>query len=120
MRSRLILFTLSLYLAFALACSKQPAADNSTDQSTADQNTAASPDNESGSREAKPRKERKKEARRESLTIPAGTAVTVSLGSALGSKLSQSGQSFNGSVAKDVIVGNTVAIPQGERKRHRH
>jgi hypothetical protein len=117
MRSRLILFTLSLYLAFALACSKQPAADNSTDQSTADQNTAdqntaASP-NESGSREAKPRKERKKEARRESLTIPAGTAVTVSLGSALGSKLSQSGQSFNGSVAKDVMVGNTVAIPQG-------
>jgi hypothetical protein len=113
MRSRLILFTLSLYLALALACSKQPAADNGTDQSTADQNTAASPDNESGSREAKPRKERKKEARRESLTIPAGTAVTVSLGSALGSKLSQSGQSFNGSVARDVMVGNTVAIPQG-------
>jgi len=45
--------------------------------------------------------------------VPAGTTVTVSLGSALGSKLSQSGQSFTGTVAKDVLIENAVAIPQG-------
>jgi hypothetical protein len=39
--------------------------------------------------------------------------VTVSLGSALGSKLSQTGQTFNGTVAKDVMVGNEVVIPKG-------
>lgn len=111
MRSRLILFTLTLYLAFAVGCSKQPSADNSADTTASDQNAPAA-DNESAGREAKEHKQHK-EARRESLSIPAGTAVTVSLGSALGSKLSQSGQTFNGSVAKEVRVGNTVAIPQG-------
>jgi hypothetical protein len=111
MRSRLILFTLSLYLAIALGCSKQPAADTSVDPNTTDQ-AASAADNESGGREAKQHKQHK-EARRESLRVPAGTAVTVSLGSALGSKLSQSGETFNGSVAKDVMVGGAVAIPQG-------
>ncbi|HZQ96134.1 MAG TPA: hypothetical protein VFA67_14050 [Candidatus Sulfotelmatobacter sp.] len=116
MRSRLILFTLCLYLAFALGCNKPPAADNSNDPNATDQNASAGTDStgnakESG-RQPRERKERK-EPRREHLTVPAGTAVTVSLGSALGSKLSQSGQSFNGSVAKDVMVGNAVAIPQG-------
>jgi hypothetical protein len=37
----------------------------------------------------------------------------VSLGSALGSKTSQPGQTFSGSVAKDVLVGGAVAIPKG-------
>jgi hypothetical protein len=45
--------------------------------------------------------------------VPAGTAVTVSLGSALGSKLSQSGETFSGTVAQDVVVENMVAIPKG-------
>lgn len=111
MRSRLILFTLSLYLAFALGCSKQPPAENSADTNAADQNAPAA-ENQSGGREAKEHREHR-EARRETLTVPAGTAVTVSLGSALGSKLSQSGQTFTGSVAKEVMVGNAVAIPQG-------
>jgi hypothetical protein len=39
--------------------------------------------------------------------------VTVSLGSALGSKLSQAGQTFNGTVAKDVIADNMAVIRQG-------
>jgi hypothetical protein len=39
--------------------------------------------------------------------------VTVRLGSAVGSKLSQPGETFTGSVARDVMVGETVAIPRG-------
>lgn len=112
MRSRLMLFTLSLYLVFALGCSKQPPVDTSTDASATDQNAPADTEQASGG-EARPRKQPKPAARREHLTVPAGTAVTVSLGSALGSKLSQAGQTFDGSVAKDVMVGNAVAIPQG-------
>jgi len=107
MRSRLTLFTLSLYLAFAmLGCSSKPAADNSTDPNAADtQNAPANTAKESGAKEHK-------EARREHVVVPAGTAITVSLGSAIGSKLSQAGQTFTASVTKSVLVGNTVAIPR--------
>ncbi len=47
------------------------------------------------------------------MIVPAGTSVTVTLGSALGSKLSQAGQKFTGTVAKDITVGNEVVIPKG-------
>jgi uncharacterized lipoprotein YbaY len=107
MRSRLILFTLLLYFSFAVVGCNKPPADNNQPN--------ASDQSASGDQDAAREKERKehKEAKREHVVVPAGTAVTVSLGSALGSKLSQAGQSFAASVAKDVLVGNTVVIPQG-------
>src|SRR5579864_347099 len=112
MRSRLILFTLSLYLTLSvLGCTSKPSSDSSTtDTSNATNSQDATSKAGSDSKEHKEGKEHK-EARREPVVVPAGTAVTVSLGSAIGSKLSQSGQTFNGSVAKDVLVGNSVAIP---------
>jgi hypothetical protein len=123
MRSRGVLLTLSLYLVFAaLGCTSKPSTDSSTDASNQNAtNTDTSTDSKGakkGGRESRERKEAKeakeaKETSREPVVVPAGTAVTVSLGSALGSKLSQSGQTFSGSVAKDVLVGNAVAIPQG-------
>jgi hypothetical protein len=126
MRSRAVLFTLSLYLAFiALGCTSKPAADNSSDAnntSTANNDSDSSDSNSTtpkaakkDSRETKARRELKeiKAVKREPLVVPAGTAVTVSLGSSLGSKLSKAGETFTGSVAKDVLVGSTVAIPQG-------
>ena len=100
MRSRLGLITLSVYLAIAfLACTSKPnnnSSDNTnTGTSATTQNPAPPP--------AKP----------SPVVVPAGASVTVSLGSALGSKLSQPSQRFNGTVAKDVSVGDTVAIPKG-------
>jgi outer membrane lipoprotein SlyB len=110
MRSRLILFTLSLYLTLSLlGCTSKPSTDSTTDTSNATDNqdaTAKSGGNKSKHKEAK-------EKKKEPVIVPAGTAVTVSLGSALGSKLSQSGQTFTGTVAKDVLVGNEVVIPKG-------
>jgi hypothetical protein len=113
MRSRLTLFALSLFLAFALGCNKPPAADNSTDPNATNAPDQNAPGNgvKGSAREPRERKEHRAEARR--MVVPAGTAITVSLGSALGSKISQSGQTFDGSVAKDVLVGNEVAIRQG-------
>ena len=116
MRSRLILFTLSFYLALALlGCTSKPSTDSTADNATTNDTQDMKAN---GGKEVKQRKEGKerkeaKEAKREPLVVPAGTAVTISLGSAIGSKLSQSGQAFNGTVAKDVLVGNAVAIPQG-------
>ncbi len=110
MKLRLLLFVLSIYLTFTvLGCSKQSTPDNSTAQNAADNSGA--PENSASDKQAKERKE--KEVKREPLVVPAGTTITVSLGSALGSKMSQAGQTFSGSVAKDVTVGGTVAIPKG-------
>jgi hypothetical protein len=110
MRSRLVLLTLSFYLALtALGCTSKPSTDNTATPDA--QGTTANSGQEPG-KEAKERKEAR-EKKREPLVVPAGTSVTVSLGSALGSKLSQAGQTFNGTVAKDVMVGNEVAIPNG-------
>lgn len=116
MRSRLPLFTLSLYLAIAvLACNKppttpapdSPASSDTTPPSDNAMKAAAKP--ESAGREA-PKPEPPKP---EPIVVPSGTSITVSLGTALGSKLSQPGQAFSGSVAKAVMVGGAVAIPKG-------
>ncbi len=106
MRSRYLLCILSLYLAFAMfGCSRKP--DTNADGTNA--NTQNSSDS-SGAQSAPPQ-----EAPREPLVVPARTAVTVRLGSAIGSKLSQSGETFTGTVARDVVVGGAVAIPRGTR-----
>jgi hypothetical protein len=107
MRSRLAVLAISFYLALAvLGCSSKPPADNTTDTGNPADTTGK------GGKESKEHTQAK-ERKREPLVVPAGTAVTISLGSALGSKLSQAGQTFTGSVAKDVLAGNAVAIPQG-------
>jgi hypothetical protein len=107
MHSRLILLTLSVYLALSvLGCTSKPPADNTTNTD----NTTADTTGKGGKESKEARREEKK---KEPVVVPAGTAVTVSLGSALGSKLSQTGQTFNGTVARDVVVGNEVVIPKG-------
>ncbi len=115
MRSRLALLSLCVYLAFAVACNKPPS-DNSAANPPADDQSSASNEKASG-KEAGERKEhaehRAAEHKREAVVVPAGTAITVSLGSALGSKVSKPGDNFTGSVAQPVSVGGAVAIPQG-------
>lgn len=107
MRINLFLITLILSLASAgIGCSSKPPADNTTANSDAQNAPGAAADH---------REERKepRERKREPIVIASGTAINVRLGSALGSKLSQAGQTFSGSVAQDVLAGSAVAIPQG-------
>ncbi|HYM79199.1 MAG TPA: hypothetical protein VE377_24705 [Candidatus Dormibacteraeota bacterium] len=111
MRSQLVLLSLCVYFTFALGCTSKPPADSSTD--TATSSTPDSKGEKGSGKESRKEREARKEAKREPLVVPSGTAITISLGSAIGSKLSQPGQTFGGSVAKDVLVGNVVAIPQG-------
>ena len=58
-------------------------------------------------------KKAKEEKKKPPVVVPAGTSIVVSLGSAIGSKVSQPGQTFTGSVAKDILVNNEVVIPKG-------
>jgi hypothetical protein len=111
MRSRLLL-TLAFYLTFSLGCTSKPATDNS---GNANQNSNGASDNSASNNGADNGSSRKasNEAKRQPIVVPARTTITVSLGSALGSKLSQSGQTFSGTVARDVIADGIVAIPRG-------
>jgi hypothetical protein len=111
MRGRVLLLTLSLYLTLVVfGCTSKPSPDNTTNTANPSDSTAKGADE---SKEHKERKEERKEAKRQPLVLPAGTSITVSLGAALGSKLSKSGETFNGTVAKDVVVENAVVIPKG-------
>lgn len=47
------------------------------------------------------------------VVVPAGTAITIKTGEALGSKESQAGQTFTATVAQPVSVGGKTAIPAG-------
>lgn len=49
------------------------------------------------------------------IVVPTGTAITVRLAQSVGSKISQAGQSFSGSVADAVVVGGSTAIPAGAK-----
>jgi hypothetical protein len=108
MKFRIGVLILSFSLLGSVACTKpsQPG-DNSATQnpdSNAQGNSASAP----AAAEPKPRAP-------ESITVPSGKVLTVSLADAVGSKLSQPGQSFGGSLAKAVDVNGEVAIPAGAR-----
>jgi BON domain len=47
------------------------------------------------------------------IVVPAGTVLTVRVGQALGSKTSQTGQTFLATLAQPVSVGGRAAIPAG-------
>ncbi len=113
MRSRGLLLLFCLLLAFAVTACNKPASDSSTDTATNDTQTSGT-NEKASSKEAREHKEHeRKEAKKQALVVPSGTAITISLGSSIGSKLSKPGDTFAGSVAKDVMVGDAVAIPQG-------
>jgi len=101
MRSRMVILTLGFYLTLVLlGCSSKPPADQTSTPDTSNPATAAAP-----------AKAVKKEKR--ALIIPAGTELTVHLAQAVGSKISQAGQTFSASIAKPVEVEGETAIPAG-------
>ncbi|HUA16166.1 MAG TPA: hypothetical protein VMG31_12790 [Verrucomicrobiae bacterium] len=111
MRSRLCALTLSLYVAFVvLGCTSKPSSNSTTPDNSSGAATQAT-GNGGGATEKG--KETAQAPKKEPIVVPAGTSVTVRLDAALGSKLSQAGQTFSGSIAKDVMIGAAVAIPKG-------
>jgi hypothetical protein len=112
MRHHIGTLALGLLLVLSTACSKpnsnQPPADNSAnpDNSAAQQNNAPPQNNAPQQQAAQPRVP-------VTITVPAGKVLTVKLADAVGSKISQAGQSFGGSLAKAVEVNGEVVIPAG-------
>ncbi|HEX6504024.1 MAG TPA: hypothetical protein VF011_12290 [Terriglobales bacterium] len=114
MRSRLLALSLAVLLAVTIACSKQPAdtTTSSTDNpATNAPNNGANAQNNAQPQSAPPVERAKPEVK--PVVLPAGTVLTVRLGEAVGSKISQPGQTFSATLAQPVEVGGKTVIPSG-------
>jgi hypothetical protein len=47
------------------------------------------------------------------IVVPAGTTLTIRLGERLGSRISEMGQSFSGTLDQDVVVDGQTVVPAG-------
>lgn len=103
MRVRVGTWILSLILLFAVGCNKPSQSNNSQspDNSQAN-NSAPAPDN---SQPPVPT----------TITVPAGKVLTIRLADEVGSKISQPGQTFGGSLARAVMVDGQEVIRAGSR-----
>jgi hypothetical protein len=101
MHRRLVALFLTLSLALG-ACSSKPAEETSSNPATGE--SAAKPAEKPGIIErimAKP------------VPVPAGTTLTVKLDQAVGSKISESGESFTATLANPIVVNGKEVIPRG-------
>jgi hypothetical protein len=97
MHRHLVIFAslfLFLWAGISIGCSSSNTAEESSDSSA--------PSNKSASLFSP-----------KEVTLPPGTAVTVRLSSAVGSKLSASGDHFSAIVARPVEVNGKVVVPAG-------
>ncbi len=112
MHSRLVALLLAVCLCVGgSACSKKT--DQTADQNgqnAADQNATTT---QAGNPAAPRRTEEPRKPRVETVTIPEGTTVTIRLGESVGSKISQPGQSFSGTLANPVEVNGKTVIAAG-------
>lgn len=111
MGSRLGTIALALYLSLVLfACSKP--ADQSTSSTSTDNapGGAMADKSEPGKKADAMKAEAPKPA---PVVIPAGTVLTVRLGEALGSKISQAGQTFSATLANAIQVDGKDVVPAG-------
>ena len=106
MQNKLWTFLTVALLLTAASCGKK----SSSNESTATQQPPPTP---AVSEVQQPTEAAKPPEASEPVVVPAGTILTVSLGTALSSKTSQPGQSFSATVAKPVSVGGQTAIPAG-------
>jgi len=104
MRFRVSAFMLAGIIVLSIACTK-------TSSQPGDNGSQATQNSDSGLVPA----QSEQPPAPVTITIPAGKVVTVRLADAVGSKISQQGQSFGGSLAKSVEIGGQVAIPAGAK-----
>ena len=108
MRLRIAVIAVSLLLVFGAACNSKPSPSQNQNSAPGTDNSAASSSSGQAAPETAPPVP-------VTITIPAGKVLTVRLADEVGSKVSQPGQSFGGTLAKPVEANGEVAIPAGAR-----
>jgi hypothetical protein len=105
-----------LALCFVLGCASKPATPaSSTDNPNASGDNAAN-GSAGGSKSASGKPVASKPVP-QTITIPAGTVITVRLGETLSSKSSSAGQGFSATVAEPVAVEGKTVIEKGAAAR---
>jgi hypothetical protein len=119
MRLRIGVFAVCLLLGVSTACNSKPNQAQDQNSAAGSDNSAASSGGPSGgqsmSQNSSPVSQDRPPAAPITITVPAGKVLTVSLADEVGSKLSQPGQSFGGTLAKPVTVNGQIAIPAGAK-----
>jgi hypothetical protein len=122
MRSRVARLTLALYFSLALFGCNKPTQTSNPDNNQPAPSAAPSDNSNASNNSSAPASKNSGRSNMgqpaappapTSITIPAGTEITVRLGEAVGSKISQPGQGFSAAVARDVQVDGTTVIPAG-------
>jgi hypothetical protein len=108
MRLRIAALAVSSLLVFGAACNRTPSQTQNQNQNSTPGGDNSSPSSNGGQAMAPT-------VPPAPVIIPASKVLTVSLADTVGSKVSQPGQSFGGSLAKPVDVDGEVAIPAGAR-----
>ena len=114
MKSRILVFALTSLLALGIGCNRPGSTngDNSTQNPDSSAAQQGGTDEQNGSGTGSQSAERRAPT---AVTVPSGKVLTVRLSDAVGSKLSQAGQSFGGSLAKAVVVEGETVIPAGAK-----
>jgi hypothetical protein len=109
MKLRIGVLIMNLVLLGGFGCTKpsQTQGDNSTAQSPDNNAQGNSSGSEGGTTQTR--------TAPEIITVPSGKVLTVQLADEVGSKVSQPGQSFGGSLARAVEVNGKVAVPAGAK-----
>ena len=103
-------FPLLLILAVAGACAKSETETATPEEATAESNAPAAAESAAAD---KPKAEAPKPAAPKTVTIPAGTQLTVVLSTALDSGKNKAGDTFTGNLSEDVVVGGKTVMAQG-------
>lgn len=111
MKSRALVFALASFLALGLGCNK-PSSTNGDNSAQNPDSSASQQGQQGGDAGTSQAGERLAPT---TVTVPSGKVLTVRLSDAVGSKLSQPGQSFGGSLAKAVVVNGEAVIPAGAK-----
>ena len=103
-----------LALTLAVGCNNNPNTPASSTQSPTPSSSPAGSDSATANNSGAPASSAAPAAPvRETITIPAGTPITVRLGETLSSKSSSAGQSFTATVAQPVVVDGKTVIARG-------
>ena len=126
-RSILLVFLLALAI-FSVACSREQKSEPQTPPNAAPTSAGqpqsagqppqsdGQPPQSTGTPQLTPRPPAEKSAAEvppKILTVPAGTEITVRLTQAVGSRISQAGDSFQATVVRPIRVSGEVVVPQG-------
>lgn len=114
MRRFLYASALGLILVFLLACARKPPEETKVEPGAAPPGTTqpgAGQPRAAAGKSALPFSQREPAAAK--ATLPAGQHIVVRLNQAVGSKLSQSGESFSATVVQPIEVDGKVVVPSG-------